>query len=130
MSRDTKKYLVLDAKAVAGVGNNIEVDDFMHMILQVWFAAATLTIKAQGSISEDCPDFSAARSLTNQWEYIELVDYESSSNIDGSTGIAVTSNSSCRLLELNVNGLKWINIEVSSVTGGTVSIIARLFNNK
>lgn len=129
MQKDNKLYTILDAKAASGVGLGIEAGDFMHQMIQVFFNNFSGTIKFQGSLSESCPDFSAARSSSNQWEYIQVIDLQSGSNINGDTGVAATASTDVRLFELNLNAIKWMNIEVTR-DGGSVSAITRLFNNQ
>jgi len=115
------------------IGTDIFVQDFMHCVFS--FATdgggdAALTVKFQGSAEEDCPDFSAAQSPSNMWDYIAVVDYEDSVKIDGDTGIAVAAADDYRQVEANINGLRWINVIISGWTEGEVTIKVRLFDNK
>ena len=83
---------ILDAKAATGVGNNINVQDFQHCIFSFATdggADAALTVKFQGSTSDTAPDFSSAQSVTNMWDFIQVIDLEDGSAIDGDTGVAV-----------------------------------------
>lgn len=36
-------------------------------------------------MSDTAPDFSAAQSDTNRWDYIQVKDYEDNASIDGDT---------------------------------------------
>ena len=126
--QDTKK--ILDAKAATGIGTPMEVSDFMHLVLSLATASsANLTVKFQGSIQEDMPDFSAAQTAANMWDYIQVKDLEDGSSIDGDTGIAPAGTDDFRLFELNVNGLKWINAVVTARSAGSVTISCKPFNN-
>ena len=114
------------------VGNSIFCADFEHAIFI--FATdgggdAALTVKFQGSYAEDCPDFSAATSVTNQWEYIQVVDLENSAGIDGDTGVAVAGADDYRQLEANVNAMRWVNAIISGYTVGEITIKVRLYTN-
>ena len=89
---------------------------------------AALTVKFQGSIQTDEPDFSAAQSVRNHWDYIEVIDVEDGSAIDGDAGISVSGADDYRLFEINTNGLKWINAIVSNRTEGEVTVLCKAFN--
>lgn len=47
--------------------------------------SANFTIKFQGSYSSVKPDFSAAQSNTNRWDYIQVRDIQNNAAIDGDT---------------------------------------------
>lgn len=115
------------------VGNAIFVRDFRTCVLTFdtdGGGDAALTVKFQGSLSEAVPDFSAAQSSTNQWDYIEVVDLESGSGIVGTTGIAVATADDNRQVEANINGMQWINAIISGWTEGEVTVKVRLFDNQ
>ena len=115
------------------IGKNIFVDDYQHIKLSYdtdGAGDAAMTVKFQGSVSEDCPDFSAASSVTNRWDYVDCVDDEDGSSIDGDTGIAVAGADDHRMLEVNNNGLRWINAIISGWSEGEVTIKTRLYDNQ
>lgn len=129
--RDSKEYTILDAAAAASTGKAIAIEDFKHAVFS--FATdgggdAALTVKFQGSIAEDAPDFSAAQSASNMWDYIEVVDLEDGTAIDGDTGVAVATADDYRLLEANINGLKWLCATVTARTEGEVTVKVRTFH--
>lgn len=131
-AREVVDYIILDAKWATGVGKNIFAQDFKHAILSFatdggWDAA--LTVKFQWSIQEEAPDFSAAQSVTNQWDYIEVIDTQSWSAIDWDTWVAVATADDNKSFEANVNALRWINARVTARTAGEVTVKIRLFNN-
>lgn len=121
---------VLSAKAATGVGNNILVEDFDTIAVQYGTASsANLTVKAQGSISDTAPDFSATQSVTNHWDYVDMIDLQDNASIDGDTGLAPAGTDDFRNLEMNVSGLKWINFRVTARSAGSVTIKVKLFNH-
>lgn len=130
-NRDTKEYTILSAKAATGVGNTIAVEDFKNAVFS-WATdgggTAALTVKFQGSIQETAPDFSSAQSVTNHWDYIEVVDLEDGAAIDGDSGVVVATADDYRLLEANINGLKWINASVTARSAGNTTVKVRLFH--
>ena len=122
---------ILSAKAATGIGTPMLVSDFMHLVLSLATASsANLTVKFQGSISDTCPDFSAAQTAANMWDYIQVKDLEDGSSIDGDTGIAPAGTDDFRLFELNVNGLKWINAVVTARSAGAVTVSCMPFSNE
>lgn len=130
--RNIANYTILDAKGANWVWSNINVEDFRNCVFSFatdggWDAA--LTVKFQWSIQEDCPVFSTAQSVTNMWDYIEVIDLNTWSAIDWDTWIAVASADDYRQVEANINGLKWINAIVSWRTAWEVSIKIKLFSN-
>lgn len=115
------------------IGNTIFVKDFNHAILTYdtdGGGDAALTVKFQGSISETEPDFSAAQSPSNQWDYIQVIDLEDQSTIDGDTGIAVATADDHRQVEANINALNYINAIVSGWTEGEVTVKVMLADNQ
>jgi len=137
MTRQYKEYTILSAKGATGIGIPVLAEDFKHCIFSFATdggADAALTVKFQGAISDGAttdqpPTFSSAASVTNHWDYIELIDLENGSAIDGDTGVAVATADDYRLLEANINGLRWLNAVVTARTAGEVTIKVKLYNN-
>jgi len=135
--RYSKEYTILNAKAATGAGLAILCEDFRHAIFS--FATdggsdAALTVKFQGAISDGAtegspPAFGSAASVTNMWDYVEIIDYNTGTAIDGDTGVAVASADDYRLFELNVNGLKYLCATVTARTVGELTVKVRLFND-
>lgn len=122
---------ILDAKAATGAGSSIMVDDFTHIVLSFDTASsANLTIKVQGSIQEAEPTWGSAQAVANQWDYLQIKDLEDGSSIDGDTGVAVSGTDDNRMFEVNVNGLKWINVIVTARSAGAVTVKAKCFSNQ
>ena len=131
--RDTIIQTLLDAAAAASTGTTMLVQDFRNVVFSFdtdGGADANLTVKFQGSISADAPDFSAARSPSNQWDYINVIDLEDGTSIDGDVGISVAGADDNRQVEANINGLKWISATVTARSAGEITVKARAFNNQ
>ena len=128
--RDTKFYTILDAKAATGVGLSINVKDFRHLVVIIGTADnANLTVKAVGSIEEDAPNFASAQAVENMYDFIEMVDYQDGAKIAGDTGIAPAGTDDFRVLELNTNGLNWLNFRVTARVAGSVTVKLLAFTN-
>lgn len=131
--RDYKEYTILNAKAATGAGLVINVEDFRHCVLTFdtdGGGDAALTVKFAGSISEVAPDFTAAQTPANQYDFIQVKDLEDGASIDGDTGIAVATADDHRQVEANINGLKYLTARVTARTEGEVTVKVRLFNNQ
>lgn len=128
MRRVTPEMPMLTAKDATGSGNAILVEDFIHIILAIHTASsANLTVKVQGSTQDEQPTWGSAQSPTNKWDYIQLKDLEDAAAIDGDTGFAVAGTDDNRLFEVNVNGLKWLNLIVTARAAGSVTATAKGF---
>lgn len=106
------------------------VTPYTHCIIQVGTAAsADMTMKAKGSIESVKPTFASAQSYTNAWDYIEMVDLEDGSSLDGDTGLALSGTDDYRLFEVNVNGLRWLTFPITDYIAGTSTAKIRCFDN-
>ena len=101
-ARDSKPTDILSAKAANGIGSDLDVRDFEHIVLKLSIESTpTLTVKIQGSVDEEAPDFSAAQSSSNHWDYVAVYDLEDVSKIDGDTGVAAAGSADYRILMVN-----------------------------
>ncbi len=127
--RTSIPYTILDAAAAVGTGRPVLVQDFKTVVFSFATAgSATLTVKFQGSNEEACPDFSAAQSVGNMWDYIEVIDLQSGSSVAGDTGLAVAGADDFRNIEANFSGMRWVCATVTARTGGSVTVKVRLFD--
>jgi len=129
--RKVEHYTILDAKAANWIWNPINVSGLRN--LSVSFATgsanATLTVKFQWSTQEDVPDFSSAQSVSNMWDYIEVIDLEDWTAIDWDTWIALSWAKDYRQLTYNTDGLVHVNAIVSWRTGWEVTVKLAWFSN-
>ena len=130
--RSSVPYTVFDAVWPAATWITMLAEDFRNAIFSYatdggWDAAST--VKFQWSIQDVAPDFSAAQSVTNMWDYIEVIDLEDGAAIDGDTWIAVATADDYRLFEANINALKWISATITARTAWEITLKAKLFSN-
>lgn len=123
MSRQTTaSKLVLSASGDTSPSGAIFVKDFKSIVIALAVAdgdtgnAGTSTVKFKGAISDDKPTFTAAQSGSNRWDYVQCNDLQSGTAINGDTGVAFTDND-VRLVEINVNGLTWLDISAVTTVG-------------
>lgn len=86
-----------------------------------------VTIKAAISHQEEAPDFAKAQSATNRYDYVDIIDLEDNSSIDGDTGIAVPGADDHRHFEVNVNGARWFTVIPTEGTEGEITVDCVLF---
>jgi hypothetical protein len=90
---------------------------------------ADLTIKLVGSIQKNVPDFARPQGPDNQYEFIQMIDLQDSSEIAGDTGLTVATADMNRLLEANINNLQWLAVLITEGTEGEITVNARLTGN-
>ena len=113
-----------------GLGQALDVSDYKTVVF--YFASdgggdAAYTVSVRGSIEDDAPDFHLAASASNRWSAVELIDLEGNDAIEGDTGIALATADDYRLIEVNVNALKWVCPIVVAGTAGELTMSMRAF---
>lgn len=130
MSREFKNYTIFNAKKAVGIGKVILVSDFRHKEIVVATAGLTaghsIEVQVQGSFEIDQPDFSSAPSIDNLWDFVQCINHEDFSPIDGDTGIIFADSNDVGFFSLNVNGLRWISLKVSAINDPTSSVTAKI----
>jgi len=112
-------------------GKVIYTGDWKDISVSLHFSSTpTMTVKFQGSIADDAPDFNAAQSPTNRWDYIDVVDLQNGTSIDGDTGVACAGTADDRLFEVNVNNLAYMTVAITSYTAGYLDVRVKTFNAK
>ena len=128
---------MLDASAAAN-SSALNVSDYRNCILSIaGSAGANLKVfikgaLGQGEVGQTAPAFdvvSGARSTTNDWDYVEIVDLEDGAAIDGDVGVDLNGNI-IRLIEVNINSLDWLAVEVTQVTAGVATVRAVCTTNQ
>jgi len=134
--RQFVEYTIFSVKGAAGTGLAIPCKDFRHVIFSLATdgvnASPGLTVKFQGAISpvsNASPAFGSARSVANMWDYIEVIDLQDGSAIDGDTGVAAATSDDFRLLEANINGLAYICATITAWAVGDLTLKVILFND-
>jgi len=104
-------------------GRAVYVADWEHIVVSLHFISSpTMTIKFQGSLADTCPDFNADPSYTNRWSYVEVIDMNNGTAIDGNTGVSCAGVEDNRLFEVNVSALKWLSVVITDYTAGRLDV--------
>ena len=119
-----------------GVGKIFACRDYRHLIVALATSgSATLTVKPVGSIGKSiaaittvpdinaAPDFSAAQSQTNMYEFINFVNYADNTIVAGATGLAAAGTDIVKLIEINTNGLQYFSLRITAWTQGTLHAV-------
>lgn len=122
------------AASGTAVATAFRVSDFKTCVLSIAgsSSAASLKVFIKGSIGETAPDFTvdkAQRSAVNNWDFIQVVDLESGSTINGDTGVNLAGNV-IRLVEVNVNGLDHLTVHSTAIVAGTVTVQGSFYTNE
>lgn len=109
-------------------GKKVLVSDASAIVLAINTASsANYKIQVQGSV-QDTVDFNAAASATNRHDYLQIVDLNDGTKYAGDTGYTFTGTDEQLLFEVNVSGMRWITILVSSWSAGTLNATASLYS--
>ena len=136
MRQVQSEITILNAVQTTGAGSKIYVGDFRHVDINIAAAGMgggdTIAIKIQGSSSQSAPNFDAAKTISNEWDYTQCIDSEDGSSIDGDTGITFSASDDLRKLIVNTDGLMWITVNVISISDAvntSCSAKATLYND-
>lgn len=123
----------------SGAGNSAasDVSDFRNCVLSITGSpTANLKVFVMGAARTSdygtAPDFtirSSARNEVHNWDFVEVVDLQDGTAIDGDTGIDLNGNV-IRIVEVNVNSLDWLAVRVTSVSAGTVTVVGAFTTNE
>jgi len=109
----------------------LDVTDFTSVVLAFdtdGGGDAAMTVKVAGSIAEGIPDFAKAQSVSNQYDFVDVIDLQNGTEIPGDTGFVVATADDHRMFEVNTNGLKWLTVIATAGTQGELTVRAALFS--
>jgi hypothetical protein len=130
LTRQPKLKTILNAVGETGAGGVVLAADHRNIIVSIEGAGSTdLTVKCQGGIGSTAPDFDTAKSATNPWDYLQMIDLEDGASIPGDTGVVFAGSADVRQFEVNTNGMDYITFNVTAFAAGTVTVRARLVTN-
>lgn len=139
MSRRVPTRKIFVNAAATTISAGFRVSDFRTGVISIIGSpTANMTVFVKGSLGtgdtgETSPDFTVTRSnreaTNNAWDFIEVVDLEDGSLLDGDEGISLSANR-VRLVELNTNHLDWVAIHATAIVAGTVTIVGSFVTNE
>jgi hypothetical protein len=121
---------IMSAVGATGWGDPVDVQDWDKIGLYLaGDNTAVLTVKVAGSMQEVRPDFTSAATVSNPWDYVRVINYQDDTATDGDTGYVFAADV-VEQFNVNVDNLRWLNVEVSAWTSGDVTAIASLAKNE
>ncbi len=131
------RVMMLDSTATS-ISAGVQVSDFRNCVLSiVGSPSANLKVFVKGGIStgtnlDTSPDFtktpSSTRSEASAWDFVEVVDLNDGTAIDGDTGINLSGNV-IRIIEVNINSLDWLAVHATGIISGTVTVVGNFTTN-
>lgn len=118
------------------------VSDFRNVVLSVETSGSfNGTFKIAGSLgkpivaatdkrSEDTPNFGATQSVTNQYQFVQIINLDTAAAVNGATGVTSAGTDLHTQYEVNVNALKYLCPVFTAWTAGTVTVKALLTDNE
>lgn len=120
----------LNAIVAPALSEKILVEDCRHLVLEAYLAAATSVFKVKVSNADDV-DFSQPSTVANPWYYADLVGLgDGGTTTTGSTGVSTTAETSQKGYAINVDLARWIAVDVSALSAGSLSIILSRATNE
>ncbi len=141
MSRRIAQYEIMhNGITASALATGIHVTDYRNAVITISTSGGfNGTIKFQGALkirgdqlnAVDFSDGSRASdgTVNNPWMYVQCIDLEDASAIDGNTGVAYTGTDSIRIVEINTNSFDYFGIHVTAVSAGTVTCVAHFTDN-
>ncbi len=119
------------------------VDTFRNIVIQVGTAGtATVNLKVAGSLGKpsssyakeyspryDFPNFGATVIPANPYTFLQIIDLDTASTVNGATGIAVTGTDIAKQYEVNINANKYLTVFPATWTAGAITVKAILVTN-
>lgn len=122
--RDNQEQTILFPAGTAANGSSTakELQSYWHVAAEVVMTGFTGTIKFQASDAESVPDFSAAASATNPWDYCQVKLLSDNSSVNGATGVTGAVTTSVARYEFNSNCGRWFGATISGFAAGTIQV--------
>ena len=128
-----RKWLT-STRIVAGATSAVSsspypIEDYSNIMLTIaGDDSVDATIKVVGSFQFDAPDFSESADVDNQWSYISVRNLEDWTNIDGTTGISLSTDGVESYL-VNTPWLRWVWVVITTYTTGTIDVSLNGFSS-
>lgn len=113
----------------ASAQGQCNMEEFQHVEFEAAMTGFTGTVKFAASNADTCPDFGAAATAANPWDYVKCINQIDGSSVAGGTGLSGTATTSVTNLEANTNGFKWFGAIISSYSAGSLDLRAKGYND-
>jgi len=127
---NTMETTLLDSASTTATGEGMSVVYYRNIGITVASLNATGTLKFQASLADAEPVWTSAKSATNTWDYVQVIDTEDASAIDGDTGIVLANTTDVRQFEANSNNFRWFNVDFPGGVSGTTTVRVKPSDNQ
>lgn len=104
--------------------------DSRHLTFSIHADVSTsATIKVMGSIQRDVPNFGAANSSTNDFQYLASRNLENASLINGTTGVTIAATTHHATYEVESNAVAHLAFEITGFSGDGITIVVLTRND-
>jgi hypothetical protein len=125
---NTKQIAILTNATASSTGATASVVYYRNVGVSIATESASGTVKVVCSLQDTEPVWREVRSVTNTWDYIQLVDKEDGSTIDGDTGVVFANSSDTVNYAINDDNSRWCTAEISDpLTTGIVTGTTTVF---
>ncbi len=120
--RQPKEHVILDGVTATGAGNAVNVRDYLYITLEFSTASsANFTAKLKGSLIAEPSSWAASASTTNRYDTLQVALLKDDSRVDGDTGVQYAGTDAVRLYNVEVDGIDFINLDVTAYSAGTIN---------
>lgn len=122
--RVQKDLILTSAQTVAGVGTNYyDVSDFRNAVISVATASSFKgSVRIAGAIGQAPPSWANNPSVSNPYAFLQLVDLQDGSTVNGSDSLEIRGTDIVRLYEVNINAVDWLAVSVTTLSAGAVTV--------
>ena len=102
------------------ITSNVMFADGRHTAITLTASGTVaMTVKLVGSNQETAPNFAAAASSTNEYDFIQSIDLQNGDAADGDIGLsgAALAAAATTQYAANVDLMRWIAVKVTHTTG-------------
>lgn len=121
---------LLTAISAPALSEAILVEDFRHLVLQLFLVGATGVFKVKAA-NTDGVVFSDASTVANPWYYIDLVGLgDGGTTVTGSVGVSTTTANQASGYAINVDMARWVVFHATALSAGSASAILSAATNE
>lgn len=113
---------VLSAVTSTAVGSSMNIADYQLIGFTIATQATTATLKFACSMADFAPNFSSTSSATNKWAYVNVLDYDNGTTINGGAGFTFANSTTVRQVYLPNSTFRWCTVNQSNSSGGPTTV--------
>lgn len=131
-----KERAIFTAVEISTTSFPFLVNDYQHIGVTIAASSTTATIQfACSNLDETTTIVNSAgrfattsKNLTARWDWVQVIDLEDGTSIDGDTGVVLSNASDVRQFEIDTNNFRWC-MAYHAWSAGSTTITFRPINN-